>query len=325
MTARIARITLADHVEANVLVLEAESADGWESVVSGCFVPLRCAGFEPRFSGRMEHTPLGDGLSVSLVTTSGTSADRTERLAARANADDLHLSLQRSSAGIVSQDGRAASVRPGSVTVYATDRPYYLDYSWPRQQQLIVQVSRSSLALPQRMTEAATARLAVPGGTRAVAAHNLFSYVATLPDGVGSRQVAETARDLARVMIRSSFDDGTAVPRTAGGLRHAVQEFLRAHATDRGLDMERVARRHFVSRRRLYQVFEQAGLSPATFLRSERLRLAARTLADLRASARTVEQIGYASGFGDPSTFTRAFRRMYGCTPRDYRAAALAG
>src|SRR3954453_12880561 len=37
--------------EANVVVLEVESADDWETVVSGCFVPLRCAGFESSFIG----------------------------------------------------------------------------------------------------------------------------------------------------------------------------------------------------------------------------------------------------------------------------------
>ncbi|MBY0686980.1 AraC family transcriptional regulator [Microbacterium marinilacus] len=302
-------------------VLEAESADGWESVVSGCFVPLRCAGFEPAFAGRMEHVALDDRLSVSLVTTCGTSAERTARLARRAEADDVHISLQRSSHGTVSADGRATSVRPGSVTIYATDRPYYLDYSWRDQQQHIVQVSRTSLGLPPRMLEAAMARLAVPGGASSSSARNLFSYVRELPDGPASSRVADVTRDLARVMIRSSFADGVVVPRTSGGLRHAVKEYLRQNATRPGLDMDQVARQHFVSRRRLYQAFEQAGQSPAAFLRAERLRVAARLLTDPRQAGRTVEQIGYAAGFEDPTTFTRAFRRAYGCAPREWRAA----
>ncbi|MBE1878997.1 AraC family transcriptional regulator [Myceligenerans pegani] len=303
-----------------MVVLEAEHADSWETLVSECFVPLRCARFEPAFSGRMEHTPLDDSLSVSLATSSGHCSERTERLAARAAGDDLHISLQRSSTGTVSQGGRSASVRPGSVVVYATDRPYYVDYSRPGQQQLLVQVSRSSLGLPERMVEAATDRLAVPGGQQEAAVHNLFSYVATLPDGAGPPLVADVTRDLARVMVRTSFGDGPVVPRTSGGLRHTIREFLRAHATMPGLDIDHVARSHFVSRRRLYQVFEQVGLTPAAFLRSERLRVAARLLTDASVAARTVEQVAYASGFDDVGTFTRAFRREHGCTPREWRA-----
>ncbi|MCF4120891.1 AraC family transcriptional regulator [Antribacter sp. KLBMP9083] len=318
-----------------MVVLEAESADTWEAVVSGCFVPLNCAGFEPDFTGRMEHTALDERLSVSLVTTCGTSAERSPRLAARAATDDLHLSLQRSSTGRVVQDGRVTPVRPGSVTVYATDRPYYLDYSPPGQQQLIVQVSGSSLGLPARMIEAATARLAVPSGQRSSAAGSLFSYVAALAgaggdpagaaggergDGPRPGEAADVARDLAQVMIRASFGGGPVVPRTAGGLRHTVQEFLRAHATTPGLDVEEVARCHFVSRRKLYQVFGEAGLAPAEFLRRERLRAAARLLRAGGPGARPVEQVAYACGFDDPTTFTRAFRRVYGCTPREWRA-----
>lgn len=312
-----------------MVVLNAESADAWESVVSGCFVPLSCVGFEPDFTGRMEHTALDERLSVSLVTTSGMSAERTERLAARAATDDLHLSLQRSSTGRVFQDGRFTPVRPGSVSVYATDRPYYLDYSSPGQQQLIVQVSGSSLGLPARMIEAATERLAVPSGRLSPAAAGLFSYVGSAAGATRPGEAADVVRDLAHVMIRASFGGGPVVPRTAGGLRHTVQEFLRANATKRGLDVEEVARRHFVSRRKLYQVFGEAGLTPAEFLRRERLVAAARLLVASGPGVPTVEQVAYACGFDDPTTFTRAFRRAYGCTPREWRSrpagAAAAG
>ncbi|GGD65554.1 helix-turn-helix domain-containing protein [Microbacterium murale] len=299
-----------------MVVLEVESADDWETVVSGCFVPLRCAGFEPYFQGRMEHTGLDERVSVALVTTSGTSADRTESLAHHAHSDDLHLSLQRSSSGTVAAGGGSAAVRPGSVSIYATDRPYYLDYSPPGQQQLIVQVSRASLGLPRMMVEDAMRRLALPSGWRAPAARNLFSYVDALPDGA-TAEVGDTVRDLAAVMIRSSFGEGSSVPRTSRGLRHAVQEYLRTNATVAGLDMDAVAREHFVSRRRLYQVFEMVGLSPASVLRAERLRIAERLLRD--APDRTIEWVAYEAGFSDLTTFTRAFRRVHGVTPRDWR------
>jgi AraC-like DNA-binding protein len=269
----------------------------------------------------MEHTGLDERVSVSLVSTSGTSADRTESLAHRAHSDDQHQSLQRSSSGTVVAGGGSTAVRPGSVTVYATDRPYYLDYSPTDQQQLIVQVSRASLGLPRTMVEDAMRRLALPGGWRAPAARNLFSYVDSLPDGA-TAEVGDTVRDLAAVMIRSSFGEGSSVPRTSRGLRHAVQEYLRVNATTRGLDMDAVAREHFVSRRRLYQVFEVVGLSPASVLRGERLRIAERLLRD--APDRTVEWVAYESGFSDLTTFTRAFRRANGVTPREWRRGSAA-
>lgn len=306
-----------------MFVLEAESPDAWETVVSRCFVPLMCAGFEPRFSGRMEHTPLDARLSVSLVTTSGTSAERTERLATgSAAADDVHISLQRSSRGTVAGDGSATSVRPGSVSIYATDRPYYLDYSPSGQQQLIVQVSRRSLGLPPRMLEDAMHRLAVPGGARQPAVRGLFSYVSSLPEGVSPDDVADVTRDLAASMIRTSFGAGSATPRTSSGLRHITQQYLREHATVRGLTIDEVAGRLFVSRRRLYQAFEKRGTTPAAFLRAERLRRASAMLTDPAHRRTSIEQVAYDCGFDDPTTFSRAFRRSFGRTPREWRSAA---
>ncbi|MEZ5190129.1 MAG: helix-turn-helix domain-containing protein [Schumannella sp.] len=315
-----------------MVVLEAESAEGWESILSGCFVPLRFTGLKDTFTGRMEHTAIDDCLSVSYVTTSGDIADRTERLAARADSDDIHVTLQRASSGTVSQCGRATAVRPGSVTVYATDRPYYLDYSRCGQRQLVIQVSRSSLPLPEKTMEAAMWRINVPGGVEVTATRNLFSYLARplLSDRLESEandpaDVAATTRDLMATMLRASFGEGSTVPRTSSGLRYAVQEYLRSNATTRGIDMDQVARIHFVSRRRLYQVFEQAGISPARFLRQERLRAATELLSQRDGEARTIEQIAYGTGFDDRRTFERAFRRSYECSPSEWRAAALAG
>ena len=43
---------------------------------------------------------------------------------------------------------------------------------------------------------------------------------------------------------------------------------------------------------------------------------------DPHADARTIGAIAYDSGFGDLSYFNHAFRRRYGATPSDIRAAA---
>jgi len=299
-----------------VAVLEVESADAWEDVVSNCFVPLNCLGFEPAFHGRMEHAAVDAGLSVSLVTTSGTSAERSSRLAAHAGSDDLHLSLQRSATGLVCAGGQRVADGPGSVSVYATDAPYYLDYSPPDQQQLIVQVSRSSLGLPRDLLDAALCRLALPGSA---AARTLFGFVAGQVPGVTVPDASVVARDLAVAMLRSSFATAPVLPATPDGLRAAVLDFVRSNAADPRLDVDGIARRHYMSRRRLYDLFEALGTTPGEHLRTVRLRAAAERLAD-PADTRTVADIGYACGFDDATTFTRAFRRAFAVTPRDFRA-----
>jgi AraC-like DNA-binding protein len=58
------------------------------------------------------------------------------------------------------------------------------------------------------------------------------------------------------------------------------------------------------------------------FVLGERLARVHRTLADARYADRAISDIALAVGFGDVSTFNREFRRRFGMTPSDVRAAA---
>lgn len=300
-------------------VAEVHSADAWQALISNCLVPLACQDFEADFVGRVELTQLDDGLAVAHATSSGHSSSRTEWLARRAHSDDLHLSLQQASHGTVSSGSRTVAVRPGSVSVYPTDAPYYVDYSASDQQQLLVQVSRSSVRLPRGMLAEAADRVALPRVQQAPAARALFSYAADLPADEDPVEVAAVVRDLASVMIHSAFTSAPVTPHTTCGLRHTLRQHLREHVFDRDLTMDEVARRHGVSRRRLYQVFEADGTTPAAYLRSVRLAAAAEMLERPRSA--TITEIAYACGFNDPLTFSRAFRRAYGVTPREWRSS----
>ena len=67
-----------------MVVLEAESADEWEDVVSNCFVPLRTSSLGPDFHAQIDYLQLDERISVSVVKTDGTVVERTSRLAATA-------------------------------------------------------------------------------------------------------------------------------------------------------------------------------------------------------------------------------------------------
>lgn len=61
------------------------------------------------------------------------------------------------------------------------------------------------------------------------------------------------------------------------------------------------------------------GMSPATYLRAQRMRGAAKLL---RQTDRTVLDIAGQFGYDNPSKFARAFREVVGVSPREYRAGA---
>lgn len=304
-----------------MVVLEASSADEWQDVVSSCFVPLLCeAPGGDRYSARMQHVSFGSSLSISLLATDGTRVHRSARLAARAESDDLHMSFQLASTGRVTQGGRSVPVRPGSLTVYATDAPYEQDYSRHGQRQLIVQISRKSMRLPGRMVDEACQRMSVPTLTAARVFH---TFVARLVEARTDdpATVGATAADLASSMLQSSFSTGPVMPRTGPGLLETVRDHVRHNFTAPDLTVDSLAAQHFISRRRLYQLFDDVGESPSECIRSHRLEYAAGLLGDVGSpGGQVVGDVAQLSGFSDAATFARAFRRKYGMNPSEFRA-----
>jgi AraC-like DNA-binding protein len=83
-----------------------------------------------------------------------------------------------------------------------------------------------------------------------------------------------------------------------------------------------LAARQRVTPRYIHKVFEGEGTTFSRFVLGQRLARVHRLLTDPRHADRTIGAIVYDAGFGDLSTFNRAFRRQFGATPSDVRAAA---
>ncbi len=100
-------------------------------------------------------------------------------------------------------------------------------------------------------------------------------------------------------------------PRVRVALDYIEREFgrrLQQHdvAATLGLSVSRF--RHLFSR--------DVGHSFRDYLRRVRLRHAARLLRDVRLS---VKQVALSSGYGNPGNFTRAFAKLYGSPPLEFR------
>jgi AraC-like DNA-binding protein len=80
-----------------------------------------------------------------------------------------------------------------------------------------------------------------------------------------------------------------------------------------------LARRHGLSERSIYLLFERAGLSLARYIVDERLKRAFAMLHDPACTEMKISDVAFAVGFGDLTTFNRAFRRRYADTPQAVR------
>jgi AraC-like DNA-binding protein len=96
--------------------------------------------------------------------------------------------------------------------------------------------------------------------------------------------------------------------------------YIDSALSDSTLTASRVAQMQGISRRRLDEILQKtAGVSVTGQIWSRRLQQAAADLLDPRYASLTVTKIAFSVGFEDTAHFTRAFKRRYGCTPREWR------
>lgn len=97
-------------------------------------------------------------------------------------------------------------------------------------------------------------------------------------------------------------------------------DFIELNLSVAGLTAEAVARDQRISRRRLDQLMLQSfGHSIASHLWARRLEQASVDLRDQSRSGQSIAQIAFANGFEDAAHFTRAFKRRFSQTPREWR------
>lgn len=95
----------------------------------------------------------------------------------------------------------------------------------------------------------------------------------------------------------------------------AVLDYLNEHLTE-DISIDELSSRFFLSRYYLMHTFkEQTGYTIGNYLSTKRLFLAR----DLIARGTPITDVCYACGFHNYSTFSRAYKKSFGESPRDYR------
>jgi AraC-like DNA-binding protein len=102
-----------------------------------------------------------------------------------------------------------------------------------------------------------------------------------------------------------------------------IKVIIRRNLSSPRLGPRRLCQLGEVSRSQLYRLFEPHG-GVARYIQAERLRQAERAIGDPEQRG-DIARIAESLGFYDASSFSRAFRREFGLTPRDLRAAAQTG
>ena len=95
-----------------------------------------------------------------------------------------------------------------------------------------------------------------------------------------------------------------------------LQKVLDENITEPSFSIENFGNEMNVSRMQLHRKLKAlTGQSASEFLRSQRLKLAAKILREKKIP---ISEVGYTVGFNDPSYFTKSFKKEFGMTPSEY-------
>jgi AraC-like DNA-binding protein len=263
------------------------------------------------------------GLGIGVCSLSPVRSDLTTELI---DNDDLILVIIREGGGTARQRGREATVRDGEAVVTANDSPASFVAHTPVE---VINLRFERKRLASQLLDADA------GVLRPIARDNqalrlLTRYVqivgAELSQSTpGLRQVtADHIHDLAALALGATRD--AAEIAKGRGVRIARLQAIKADVVANvgagWLSAEAVAARHGVSSRYVRTLFQGDETTFTDFVLNQRLARAHKLLVALRIDADPISAIAFEAGFDDLSYFNRCFRRRYGATPSDIRAAA---
>ncbi|MEW2622929.1 helix-turn-helix domain-containing protein [Streptomyces sp. NPDC048106] len=293
----------------------------WNDAVSRTLVPMTVA---PRgdgpFHGRIATDHLGY-LQVSTMEADAKRVSRTPALIARSSEAMVAVGVQVSGTATFVQDGRRAEVGEGDLVVYDTARPYFFDYP-QRFTTHVFQLPRHKLGVADGDIRQVTGNaIGTTDGFGAV----LLPFLATLaasadgyPPAVAS-QLAGHVVDLFATLITERTHPGGADADTARShVLIRVRDYINQNLGDPDLSPEGIARTHRISVRYLHRLFESERTTVSRLIQQRRLEECGRELAHL-GTASTVSAVAHRWGFVSTSHFSRAFRRTYGVSPREWR------
>jgi AraC-like DNA-binding protein len=310
-------------------VSEADRLDFWREVVCRTIAGVEAMALVPRrpYSGliRTQSIPLAHLPNFDLIQVEADAqfVARTKRLIDQTEGAWL-LMIQEEGVCEVGQGDRKMKLSPGDIGFLDTSRPYEVTFPRSFRQSILKMPTALFHDIAPRGDDLAGA--ALPGGQAltAIARHNLLmlKHGATAIEPIFLPAAANCAIDHLSLAMRATRQSEARMISGNSVADHVARAdaYIAAHLHDSQLSVEQVAGSVGISSGHLQQLYRLArNASVAQSILDRRLANSRRELADPSLAEQTVTEIAFRWGFAESSSFSRAFRRTYGMSPRQYR------
>ncbi|MEM1102968.1 MAG: helix-turn-helix domain-containing protein [Pseudomonadota bacterium] len=309
-------------------VAEEDRLEYWCDAICSTYVELECdvirSGDQPEpLFGELKVDDVS-GLELSHVSSSAQLVKRTKRCIQKSDRDHFLISVQREGDGALRQDGRTAHLGPGQFALYDSTRPYELQFGGPFRQ-TVLRIPRALMLDRLPTAEWLTARTLNGGSGLGKIALGTLEEIADQDMAIPkpySERLRDLVLDLMTLACAETADHGPAEASNTQLVQlRSAQQFIEEHLAEVDLSPARIAAAQRISVRYLNMLFAMVNTTASRWIWKRRLDFARSDLSDPRRSALTISEIAYRWGFNDISHFSRAFRKEFDMSPKEFRAS----
>jgi AraC-like DNA-binding protein len=273
------------------------------------------------FRGGIELVQLPE-MSVSQISAGTQRVTRHQSHLAQACDEQFVVMLQREGQCVAQQRGHSAVLRPGDLAFYTSNQASELRFDGSFKQTLLVVSASLMRSVMDGVDDMGLVHVAAGHpGTRLLS--TIADSVLADTDALTQEACAHLRLSLLHTLAATTSqyqpkqrEDGRKLQ-----LYHLVRikSFIRTHLASPQLDVPWIASALRLSVSHMHRIFASETVGVAEFIWQERLETCRRDLEDSGKAGHSLSEIAYSRGFNDAAHFSRAFKRAYGKTPREWR------
>lgn len=300
------------------------NAEEWQQGLSKLFVELEFVPADPtqRLVGLMYIYPFGDLDFVRAITRGGAhSVIRSQRLIDNSAHNNFFIGCILAGRANLSQAGHVAALERGDLAILDSTRRYEIeipsgfDALWVRVPRFRIEGRLTSIeqVMSQRINGAA--------GIGYLASNLLRAALreAGRITAQDANRITNSLLDLLGMSLECGFSAAPPRARGSQSTLRRIQQYIEDHLDDEDLSLESIAANLALSTRYVNKLFEREGVSPARWIRMRRLERCRADLEDPEKCDYSVSGIALSHGFGNISSFNRAFKTRFKVAPSALR------
>lgn len=302
----------------------AGNEEAWRNGLSSAFVELE---FEQADSsqpliGTMYRYPFGDLTFIRAITRGGQHrVVRSRTMIERSSHNNFFIGFLLTGSARLAQREHEAILEKGDLAIldstqeYSIEVPQTIDALWVRVPRH--RIEGRLTPLNQLMAERINGSIGV-GHLASVMLRSALREAQRI-SAVDANRITNSLLDLLGMSLSGIHARTPTFSRSSQSTLRRIQRYIEDHLDDEGLSLESIARAHSVSVRYINKLFMREGVSAARWIRMRRLEHCRADLENPEKRDLSVSEIAFSHGFGNISSFNRAFKSRFHVAPTGLR------